>query len=285
MMIVYFSYIYRLFERLVFFLIACTVVFLWACEKEAAWKLQDSLPLNTIVVEAMITNEHKIQEIRLMHPLKELNGTPQPIEQAQITISWQNESIFFAQSDSLPGTYFSQQPFAAAVDQNYLLTIKTDTMIYTSSTYMVPVSPFDLPVFQVVEGMYRLDWNNPRYSPFEQAMYEARISWEHLPGYNHPDTLSKAHLRLITLNTIDVSYIIFPQDAEEVVFPSGSIVVFSKYSLNDHYAAYLRAMLSETQWQGSLFESPRGNLPGNISNGGLGYFSACAVIRDTLVVE
>ncbi|MFW5726204.1 MAG: hypothetical protein ACOCX0_07130, partial [Bacteroidota bacterium] len=65
----------------------------------------------------------------------------------------------------------------------------------------------------------------------------------------------------------------------------GSVVMFSKYSLNNEYAAYLRALLSETQWQGSLFETARANLPGNISNGGLGYFSACAVIRDTLNVQ
>lgn len=259
-------------------------VFLGSCEKATDWQLNNT-PLNTIVVEAMLTNEFKTQMIRLSHPVAKLNGVPQPLQQAKISVGWQNTSIYFVESDTLPGTYVSQQPFAAAVDQEYHLAVETDTLTYNASTYMVPVFPFESPAFQFRNGMYSLAWNNPMYSPFEQAMYEALISWDHLEGYDHPDSVAVAHLRHITLNTIDVSYIIFPQDTEEVFFPAGSIIVFSKYSLNDHYAAYLRAMLSETQWQGSLFESPRGNLPGNISNGGLGYFSACAVIRDTLVVE
>ena len=115
-------------------------------------------------------------------------------------------------------------------------------------------------------------------------MYEADISWGHLPVYAS-DSLTKARLTFYTLNTIDVSYIIFPQDKEEVYFPYGSIAILNKYSLTDEYAAYLRALLAETEWQGSIFEDARGNLPSNISNGGLGYFSACSVIADTVVVE
>jgi len=147
--------------------------------------------------------------------------------------------------------------------------------------------PYNLPHFSFHQniGLYSLNWNNEQYSPLEQALYEADLDWSHLAGYDHPDSVSRARLLFYTLSTIDVSYIVFPQDREQVFFPGGSNVVFSKYSLNNEYGAYLRALLSETQWQGSLFESARGNLPGNISNGGLGYFSACAVVRETLVVE
>jgi hypothetical protein len=116
-------------------------------------------------------------------------------------------------------------------------------------------------------------------------MYEADISWEHIPGFDHPDSVSRVMQKYYTLNTIDVSYVIFPQEKEEVLFPAGSIAIVKKLSLTDEYGAFLRALLAETEWQGSLFEEARGNLPTNISNGGLGYFSACSVIADTLIVQ
>lgn len=261
-------------------------LFLMACEKEIDWNLQDN-PENTIVVNARITNEFKIQQIQLSHPVREMNDVPEPFSGAIANVSWRQQSVSFSESDTIPGTYYSDQPFAAAVDREYLLTIEKDNLSFQAETYMVPVLPSNTPVvnFHQDTGLFSINWSNPKYSPFEQAIYEADITWSHLPSHDHSDSLTMARITFYTLNTIDVSHVIFPQDKEEVFFPAGSIVIFSKYSLNEEYGSYIRALLSEAQWQGSLFETARGNLPGNISNGGLGYFSACAVIRDTLVVN
>ncbi len=114
-------------------------------------------------------------------------------------------------------------------------------------------------------------------------MYEAIVHWDHLPGYNHPDSISSRSMLYFTFNTIDVSHNIFPQDYQNITFPAGSIVYISNFSLNPQQGAYMRSLVSQTYWQGSLFESARGNLKGNISAGALGYFSTNAVIRDTIV--
>ncbi len=267
-------------------MILLLLLFFVSCEKEADWPLEEfSDP--AIVVEAMLTNEFQLQQIQLSQPVATMNDTPLPVSGALIKVSSEQQSIVFSESDTNPGLYMSNEPFAAAVGRDYLLTIESDTLSLYAQTYMVPVFPFNSPSFHLREnrGLYQLNWSNPQYSPFEQAMYEADISWSHVPPYNHPDSVSQARILFFTLNTIDVSHIIFPQNTEEVLFPAGATAVISKYSLNDEYAAYLRALLSETQWQGSLFEAARDNLPGNISEGGLGYFSTCAVIRDTLLVE
>lgn len=270
--------------RIPFFL--CILVALSACEKITDWPL-DQNPDRTIVVEARITNEFKVQQVQLSFPTENLNDQPHPFIQASVWISRDNQTIHFSESAETPGTYLSDEPFAAAVGSPYHLTIEKEEQVYEAETYMVPVLPFESPLFtfHAGRGLFSINWNNGKYSPFEQAMYEADIQWQHLPGYNHPDSLARVILRFYTLSTIDVSYIIFPQEEEEVYFPAGSVVHFSKYSLNNEYGAYIRALLSETQWQGSLFETARANLPGNISNGGWGYFSTCAVIRDTLLVE
>jgi len=262
------------------------IVFPVACEKEIDWNLQDK-PETTIVVNARITNEFKIQQIQLSYPVKKMNDIPEPFSEAHVIISWGGLPVSFSESDTIPGTYYSDQPFAAAVNTEYILTIEKGNLSFQAKTYMVPVLPFNLPVFNFNQdnGLFSINWNNSQYSPFEQAIYEADITWSHLSSPDHPDSLTRARLTFYTLNTIDVSHVIFPQEKEEVFFPAGSIVHISKYSLNKEYGSYIRALLSEAQWQGSPFETARGNLSGNISNGGLGYFSACAVIRDTLVVN
>jgi hypothetical protein len=273
---------HQVFGKMVVFL---TLIFM-GCEKEVDWKTHTATE-PVIVVEAMLTNEFKIQELRLSHPVEKMNDIPEPVTGAIVSVSWRQETVSFAESDETPGTYFSEHAFAAAVETQYELSIEYEDMKFEAETFMVAVLPYNLPVFNYrpQKGLYEINWNNSQYSPQEQAVYEARIGWTHLPSYNHPDSLSRARLNYYTLNTIDIGYMIFPQDKQEVLFPAGSIAIISKFAVNNDYGAYLRAFLAETQWRGNLFESAPGNLPGNISNGGLGYFSACAVIRDTLVVQ
>ncbi|MCO5267212.1 MAG: hypothetical protein M9948_15220, partial [Lentimicrobium sp.] len=64
-------------------------------------------------------------------------------------------------------------------------------------------------------------------------------------------------------------------------FPSGTTITERKYSLTTEHAAYLRALLSETTWQGGLFNTAPANLPTNLSGNGMGYFGICAVIQKT----
>jgi len=269
--------------------IAMTVVVLSLLTESCEEKSDHPLPnqqINTIVVDGMLTNELKRQEIRLSKPFSDPNQNREPVTGAVVTVIVDGLTVPFIESTEEPGLYQTSQPAAATIDKTYHLQIESAGETYTASTYMIPIAAPNQPTFQYVPdtGLYQIQWNNPEYSPFETAMYEADISWGHLPAYTN-DSLTKARLTFYTLNTIDVSYIIFPQDKEEVYFPYGSIAILKKYSLTDEYAAYLRALLAETEWQGSIFEDARGNLPSNISNGGLGYFSACSVIADTVVVE
>lgn len=268
------------YARWVFFLV---IILVTSCEKETQWELIGNPP-NTIVVNALLTNEFKTQQISLTYPMAGMNDTPAPVSNAQVRVTWLNRSIPFTESASTPGVYLSDQPFTLGINRTYNLNIKKDTLELQAQSYMIPVLPFNTPSFNFVKSNnhYRLRWNNQRYSLIEQAMYEAIIHWDHLPGYNHPDSLSRARMLFFTFTTIDVSYTIFPQNYETVTFPAGSIVYLSKYSLNPQHGAYMRSLLSESQWQGSIFETARGNLAGNIANG-LGYFATSAVIRDTLV--
>jgi len=272
----------RLMQKFILFLL----IFLSACEEKIDWELQTE-KVNTIVVDAIITNELKYQHIHLTKPFTSQNDSGEPVSGAQVYISAKNFTTLFLESPENPGHYFSDYPGAGSIDVNYQLHIQHKGKTYTAEAYMIPVLPANLPTWEYDAGkdLCKISWNASQYNPSEQAMYEAIISWSHLVDTTLTDTLTIARIKFYTLNTINVSYNIFPQDKEEVWFPRNSIAIIKKYSVTNEYGDYLRALLAEAEWQGSLFEEARGNLPTNISNGGLGYFSACSVISDTLIVQ
>lgn len=263
------------------------LLFFTSCEKKIDWAIQQE-NLNTIVVDAIITNEYQNQHIRLTKPYSNPNGEPIPVSNATVIVyAGTTLAIPFFESDEFPGNYYTSVPITASINFEYFLKIQDGTSTYSAEAYMIPVSNANPPTFELdsESGLYKINWQTSQYDPYQQAMFEATISWQHLLPEGTEDSLAYAKIMFYTLNTIDVSYNIFPQDKEEVLFPAGSIAIVKKYSVTDEYGDFLRALLAETEWQGSLFEDARGNLPGNISNGGLGYFSACSVIADTLVVQ
>ncbi len=263
-----------------------SILLFTSCEKKIDWEIQQE-NLNTIVVDAIITNEYKNQHIRLTKPYTDPNGETIPVSNATVIVKvGPSIEIPFIESTEYPGNYFTPTPITASINFNYTLEIQDDTSSYYAESYMIPVSGANTPTFDldIDSGLYKINWQASEYNPYEQAMLKAIISWQHLLPEGTEDSLAYAKIMFYTLNTIDVSYNIFPQDKEEVLFPAGSIAIVKKYSVTDEYGNFLRALLAETEWQGSLFEDARGNLPGNISNGGLGYFSVCSVVVDTITV-
>jgi hypothetical protein len=50
-------------------------------------------------------------------------------------------------------------------------------------------------------------------------------------------------------------------------------------SISKAYYDFLTALMIETVWRGTPWDGPPANIPGNISNGGKGFFRASAVTR------
>lgn len=258
-----------------------------SCEKKIDWSNSES-GVNTLVVDALLTNEFKYQNVRLSLPRNDINDTSAMATGAIVTISDGTNSMNFIESVDIPGNYISEQQVEATVDNNYYLTIVYNSKTYEADTYMVPVYTSNRLQYAPVAGidsLYEISWIAPEYSTYEQAMYEVLIDWTYLASEVPEDSVTRAKIYHYTLETVDVSYTIFPQEKEKVYFPQYSIIIERKYSLTDEHAAYVRALIAETEWQGSLFEEARGNLPTNISNGGLGFFAASSMIADTMIVQ
>jgi hypothetical protein len=58
-----------------------------------------------------------------------------------------------------------------------------------------------------------------------------------------------------------------------------STVMLEMYSISKAYYEFLSALMVETIWRGSPWDGPPANIPGNVSNGGNGFFRASDVKR------
>ena len=116
-------------------------------------------------------------------------------------------------------------------------------------------------------------------------MYEIQLDWSSAPGYEkEPPDSCRQKLYYYTLKTIDVSEVFAP-GMEKIIFPPGTIITERRYSLTDEHAAFIRAMLLETTWQGGFFNTATANTPTNLSEGAVGYFGACGVLEEKEIAK
>jgi len=263
-----------------------TALLMTGCEKETAWS-PENLSASYVVVDGTITNELKIQEIRLIKPANSPNEEPGAITGADILVSTEDKVYTFTQDQERPGYYLSEEAFAGKAGMTYSLIVNHNNTIISAKTGMVQATDFIFLryVRQSSTKLFRIVWVANPYNAKRPAMYEILLDWSAVPGYeNMAPEDTKARLLYYTLPTLDVSQIFAPA-MEAVLFPPGTVITEKRYSLTQGHAEYIRALLSETNWQGGLFNSAPANLPTNLSGNGLGYFGACAITTKTEIAR
>lgn len=262
------------------------LLLLAGCEKQTDKSIQ-SENLNLIVVDGIITNEHKVHTIRLTRTVDELNAVPQPVSGAGVIISNADSTYFLSEQPSDQGVYQTKNNFFAKQGVDYTLLISYEGKTYSAKTRMVPGGPFNMLRYEknTADNLYHIFWIENPYNALHPAMFEILLDWSMVPGYTtlNPDSC-KAKLYYYTLPTLDVSEIFAPE-MERIHFPLGTRIIERKYSLNPEHTEFIRALISETIWKGGLFDSAPANVPTNLSQGAVGFFAACDVFSDSLVVQ
>jgi hypothetical protein len=252
----------------------------FSCEEKIDYDF-NSEEIIRLVVEGMITNERKAHEVKLSLPVQKLNEIPQPVSGALVAISDQNNVHILQEDASNPGTYHTDNNVQGVFGKVYSLYIRIGEYEFTGSSYMVPVEPIQ-PVNILTcpddENLFYIETGNTG-DPFMMEIYYDWSSNTICSGGNCKAISVEYHL-----NSVDVNQI-FKPDQEMVCFPTGTVIKRIKYSLNDHYQSYIRAMMNETNWRGGLFDVERGNIPTNMSQGAIGYFAAATVVTDSVLFQ
>jgi len=262
-------------------LIPIILLLCFSCEKKSNWETNNN---NTpqLVVEALLTNEFKNQEIRLSLSTNDLNQQPTPITDATVMVS-NSIGNSFQFSHEANGQYTSNNSFSISQDIQHQLTINWNGEQYEATNTDAEVKPIDTIEFVQTQNdtaKFRLKDNIPLYSIEEQAMYQFDCDWSSITG----DSSAKARIYEYTFSDYHINEV-SPPPKKIVTFPIGTQVIVRKYGLNNEYAHFLMSTLISTEWNGNLFYSTNSSPPTNISNGGLGFFAVARVVTDTLVVQ
>lgn len=265
---------------LIFFLLL-----IYACEKKVDWPLKGPQK-DLIVVDGIIVDEQKVQTIKIRHSVNKLNEIPVPVTGAVVNISDEDSTYILSEYPANSGNYNTNKYFIAKVGKHYSLLIYYNNKVYSAKTYMVPGYQFRQLEYTKDAGddNYHISSVAYPYNTVKPAMWEILLDWSHVPGYNIADSLkNKARIIDYSLSTLDVNELFAPS-CESVSFPSGTIITERRYSLTTEHVEFLRAMLSETNWNGGLFDSSPANVPTNLSQGAIGFFGACSVTTISLTV-
>ncbi|MEQ9423075.1 MAG: DUF4249 family protein [Cyclobacteriaceae bacterium] len=254
--------------------------FLLACEEpiDAPLNIVDS---DVLVVEGLLTNQKINHLIKLSHPHTQISGDPIPATGARAGIFIDGELTYLLQENPEEPGYYYSEPFRAVFGQVYVLGIEYQGQQYFAFDASAAGEPLPaINLEQVNESFYRL--NRPA-GGFDPNYINHDIYWDQT-SFCEQDTLCEGKVVFYDLKTTDVHEIYKP-DKTDFIFPVGSVIVRTKFSVNENYRTFLRSVLSETSWRGGYFDIQRANAPTNLSEGAIGYFAVSTVVSDTIVVE
>jgi len=252
----------------------------FSCEEKIDFDAESQETIR-LVVEGMITNEIKAHEVKLSLPVKNLNETAEPVSEAFVAITDQQNTFILQEDPENPGLYLTDNYVQGVFGKLYTLYIRIQEYEFAGNSYMVPVEPIQ-PLN--ISGCYDTGeiYNVETLGTGDPFMMEIDYDWT-----GNGDCVANsctAREVVYHLNSVDVNEIFKPQQ-ELVCFPAGTAIKRKKYSLNDNYQTFIRAMMNETNWRGGIFDVERGNIPTNMSAGAIGYFAAASVVSDSTVFQ
>ncbi len=264
-------------------LLFAVLFLLSSCQEKVDWELEMENELR-LVVDAKLTNEKKAHEVKLSLPVFEINGTPRPVSGAEVAFHDGEQYTYLTEDSVRPGVYITDSDVQGVVNKTYALHIRVNDYEFWGLARMVGVTPIQNP------GYYKVSENPELYELYfrgsdSPSLMKLELDWSNVAGYEDlPDEDNHAIVfgYYFSALTVDANEL-FASNHDHVRFPPGTIVNITKESLSDGYQEFLRGMLSETTWNGGLFDVKPGDPFTNLSAGAIGYFAATSVLRDTIV--
>ncbi len=236
-----------------------------------------------LVVEGWITNQPGPKQIRLTLTSDYFANQPAPLATgANVTISdGESEVILEETEDGL----YEISDYAGSPGKTYLLSIDYDGALYEASAYMHPITTIDSLSYDLDPYGESEDGDKyvtVLYCQEPEATLDHYIFRNYKNGILESDTLSE--WEFTNDDGANGSYI----DGVPIGYPiyePGDTAGLEIISTSEEHYEFIIAMFLETEWRGSPFDTPPANIPSNVSNGALGFFSASAIERAEVVIE
>lgn len=264
-------------------------------EEEITWDLGEHPDM--LVVESIITNELKNQEVKLTisNPYFE-TSVPEDVSGAIVSVNDGTKTIQFLESSEQKGLYISEYPFACEPLRNYNLKIVPQQPInglseYNSISKMPEGQEMDSVECEIY-ALPELDFMEEEDTAILVVYYFGR---EPMKSENFYFTKTSINGELIGKNPKEYNYFRRSYENTGYVFIDsylkninhGDVVHFRLYTIEENYYRFLEALkMMDSSGSAMSMSGPPANAVGNISNGkGLGYFLAAYVSEKTGIAK
>jgi hypothetical protein len=248
--------------------------FMLSCSEETDFADLNIRYIDRLVVDGMITSEKKEQTVLLYHS-SDLSKTDTSLLESGAVLSINDSETTHYLIEKQKGVYVTNAGFAGKVDETYTLKIKLKNGAeYTASEYLYPS--------MILDTMY-ITTENEEYGIYIKAHTQQQGAAVIMDFYAN-DSLLTGNIKdriLYAKGTIyekvfSISDTLFKKDTTHIQL--------CMYSISYQMYQYINDVKNATIWSTEVFSTTQSNARTNISNGGLGFFSASDVLKKQILI-
>lgn len=271
-------------------LFALFVMLLTSCTEKIEVELDDTY--TRLVVEGAITTDTTAHTIKLSTTSSYFYNQPSPaVSGAHVSIS--DGIVSWDLKEESPGIYRTASLVYGVAGNTYTMKVELKSPVggystYTASSKIYPVAKLDS-----INLVFHEDWS-------ESGIWEIKCYVLEPPTIDFYRFLVLKNEAVLTdtinewiisddkfyngnyTNGLPVGYL--NQGASDEMVALGDTVGIEINNIGSDYYNFIVSAQTELFGSNPLFSGPPANIPGNISNGGFGYFAAYSATRSTTVV-
>ena len=267
-------------NKLIYFVILISSLFLWKCTEDLDVGYIGSSN-DRLIVYGKITTDTMRHTVKLSRSLDYSSSEEKPERNATVTIS--DGDTIFSLKETSAGTYQTDSTVYGIPGKTYTLSIELENdSVYTATAELLPITGTDSirvkkEYFSFMDEYYYKVY----FFGQEPAGKGDYYLWNlYLNDSLYNDTINETAFESdewvdgAYIHDFDVYWV-----EEDAITKDTTDVMLEMYSLTEDYYMFLFELMSETTWRGGPFDPTPANVRTNISNSGLGYFSAHAISR------
>jgi hypothetical protein len=236
-----------------------------------------------LVVEGSITTDTMAHKVILSYSNDYYTSTEQEMATgAWVSITNGVDTFLLSETPSGSGIYYTEPDVYGVPDRTYTLNVMLpDNEEYTASDYLKPCTKLDS-----IKQTANYDFSNLGYgydvlyfADEPEPAGDCYLFLLYMNSALYSDTITQVYVvddEFVNGNYISnlAAYHIYEKDLIDTTYVTLEILSTSRKYYDFMYALWL-----ETVWKGFPWDGPPANIPGNISNGGFGFFRASDVHR------
>lgn len=246
-----------------------------------------------LVVEGSVTTDTMVHKVILSKTTSYYYNQKAPVV-AGASVWIRGGGSIIQLHESAPGVYETDSTFFGLVGETYILDIELDSAVGGFSEYSATSVMSEKVNIDSLQLLFHPDWS-------ENGFWEVKCFFQDSPAADYYRFLVSRNGKLIT-DTLDkwfvsddrffsggyvegASVAFLDQASEDEIINNGDTVTIELNCIGRDYAGFIFEAQAELMGSNPLFSGPPANVPGNISNGAIGFFSTYTTSRKKVKAE